>query len=340
LAYSACDLAESAKRAFALEPEFTAGTEIVMDYWSTDTVNERECFSYWREMICDRVMNISPDAPSDRFSARLTVRTSGSLRFATCESTGYENIRTQRDIARAPADHYTVYLQMRGQTLMDQCDESFAFQQNDMFISDSRQPFRAALSENGYRAMVMIPRAMIDWRAPWLRHRPLSKLASNSPFIDLARHHFRHLVSDDLSETETNLMTDNLCNLLALASGADIEPDHMRPELQIQAMVAFCQQNLHDPKLSPQLAAACCGISVRTLHSRFATLGQTFGNWLLESRLNACSKALRDPLQQARAISEIAYSYGFNDMSYFNRAFRTRFSMTPGEWRHDIVKMQ
>ena len=311
-----------------------------MDSWSTDTINERECFSYWREVICDRVMSISPDTPSDRFSARLTVRTFGPLRFATCESTSYVNVRTRRDIDRAPADHYTVYLQMRGQTLMNQCDESFAFQQNDMFISDGRQPFRAALSEDGYRAMAVIPRAMIDWRAPWLRHRPLAKINAKQPYIDLARRHLVHLVSDDLTDTETNLLTDNFCNLLALASVTNVEIDRMHPELQIQAMVAFCQQNLHNPKLSPQLAAACCGISVRTLHSRFAALGQTFGNWLLEARLNACSNALRDPLQQARTISEIGYSYGFNDMSHFNKTFRTRFGMTPGEWRHHIVKMR
>ena len=94
-----------------------------MDTWSTDTVKEGERFSYWREMICNTLFSISPEAPTDRFSACLKVRTSGSLRFALCESTSYEIIRTQRDIARAPADLYTIYLQLRGQTLISQCDE-------------------------------------------------------------------------------------------------------------------------------------------------------------------------------------------------------------------------
>jgi AraC-like DNA-binding protein len=307
-----------------------------MDFWSTDTVNERECFSYWREMICSTVMNISPETPDERFSARLTVRTSGPLRFATCESTGYVNIRTQRDIARAPADHYTIYLQMRGQTLMEQGEKSFAFRQNDIFISDGRKPFRAALSENGYRAMMIIPRAMVDWRAPWLRRCTLARIDANSQFLDLARHHFVHLVSDDLSSAETNLLTENLCNLLALASADDVKSSRMRPELQIEAMITYCNQNLHKADLSPQRVAAYCGVSVRTLHARFATLGQTFGNWLLATRLNACGMALRDPSRKAHSISEIAYSHGFNDLSYFNKAFRARFDMSPGEWRHEL----
>ena len=32
-------------------------------------------------------------------------------------------------------------------------------------------------------------------------------------------------------------------------------------------------------------------------------------------------------------ISEIAYEVGFNDLSYFNRAFRRRFGHSPGEAR-------
>jgi AraC-like DNA-binding protein len=72
---------------------------------------------------------------------------------------------------------------------------------------------------------------------------------------------------------------------------------------------------------------------VRTLHARFRQIGQTFGRWLLEQRLQGCRAALRDPRQRARQISQIAYAWGFNDLSYFNRAFRRRFEITPRDWR-------
>jgi hypothetical protein len=131
-----------------------AGTEMVS--WSTDTINERERFSYWREMICNTLFSISPEAPPERFSARITVRNSGPLRFATCESTSYEIIRTRRDIARAPADHYTIYLQLRGLTAMEQSGESVSFGRNDIVISDCRRPFRALLSNDGCRARFLL----------------------------------------------------------------------------------------------------------------------------------------------------------------------------------------
>ncbi len=131
---------------------------------------------------------------------------------------------------------------------------------------------------------------------------------------------------------------ENLCNLLALASPTDVALNRMEPELQIEAMLAFCRQNLHDANLSPQLVASHFGISVRTLHLRFEKLGQSFGRWLLENRLDACSKTLRDSYQRNCSISEIAYRWGFNDLSHFNKAFRARFGMTPSEARSEFNK--
>ena len=303
--------------------------------WSTDAINERERFSYWREMICSTLFSISPETPSARFSARIAVRSAGAIRYATCESTSYEIIRSGRDVAQSPADLYTIYLQLRGQTLINQCGETIAFGRNDIVMSDCRQPFRAKLSNDGYRAIAVLPRAMLNARAPWLSQRPLYHF-TNSRFLDLARRHMVRLVSEDLNENQTNLLTENLCNLLALSS-TDVAPNRLQAELQLEALLAFCRQNLQQTRLSPKFVAEHFGISVRTLHLRFEKLGTTFGSWLLDARLDACSQALRDPLQRTRTISEIAYSCGFNDLSHFNKTFRARFGMPPSQWRHEFV---
>jgi AraC-like DNA-binding protein len=193
------------------------------------------------------------------------------------------------------------------------------------------------LTNDGYRAVAVVPRTMLNSRAPWLRQRALYKF-SNSHFLDLARRHMVRLVTDDLTENESNLLTENLCNLLALASADDRPPKRLQAELELENLLIFCEKNLHFPGLSPQFVAEHFGISVRTLHTRFKKIEQTFGRWLLEARLDACSKALKDPLRQNSSISEIAYSCGFNDLSHFNKSFRVRFDATPSEWRHEPGK--
>ena len=329
-------MADSANNGPTGDPKCAPPSKAQVHVWSTDTIRERERFSYWREALCQAVFNLTIEAPPESFSARITSRSSGVLRFATSESTGYQVVRSRRDIDTAPSDHYSVFVQLRGQSVINQCDKSLAFQPNDIAISDGRFPFLADLPGHGRRAFAVIPREMVDRRAPWLRGQPLHKLAADSPFVDLARRHLLELTAPDstLSEGATGLLTENLCNLLALASANDVTPSRLQPELQMEAMLAFCRQNLHDPELSPQRVADRFGISVRTLHLRFAQIGETFGRWVLEHRLEACRTALRDENQRGLNISDIAYRWGFNDLSHFNKVFRARFDQTPSEWRN------
>ena len=141
---------------------------------------------------------------------------------------------------------------------------------------------------------------MIDRRAPWLRGQALHRLTASAPFADLAKRHLLELTAIDstLSEGASGLLTENLCNLLALASANDVATSRLQPELQMEAMLAYCRQNLHDAELTPQRVADRFGISVRTLHLRFSQIGETFGRWVLENRLEACRTALRDENQR------------------------------------------
>jgi AraC family transcriptional activator of tynA and feaB len=306
--------------------------------WSTDAIPERERFAFWRDAVCRAVFNISIEAPPERLSARISARTSGPMRLATSESVGaYQLTRSRQHIASAPSDHYSIFLQQSGCSVINHSDETVAVQSNDLTLYDGRLPFDGTFF-NGKRTIAVIPREMIDRRAPWLRQRPFNKFASNGPFVDLARRHLLEIAGEGamLNDGATALLTENLCNLLTLASATDIAPNRLQSELQVEAALAFCRRKLHDAELSPQLVADYLGISVRTLHLRFQQIGQTFGTWVLEHRLKACGAALRDPNQQTLNISEIAYRWGFNDLSYFNKAFRAHFDMTPREWRNGL----
>jgi AraC family transcriptional regulator, positive regulator of tynA and feaB len=180
-----------------------------------------------------------------------------------------------------------------------------------------------------------VPRRALEIRAPWLTRSPVRKIAAASPFADLIRRHLVELAhcDDALNEGEAIVLTENLCNLLALATARHVPAAAGRSDVALETLLAFCRHNIGDPALSPSLVAAHFGISLRTLHLRFEQLGQTFGRWVLDHRLDGCARALRDPRQTGCSISEIAYRWGFNDLSHFNKAFRARFAMTPRDWR-------
>lgn len=306
-----------------------------VDILSTGTVAAREKVAYWREAVCSAVFGISVETTPEQFSARITARNAGPLRFAMSESTPYQIARSQRQIDASPSDHYSIYLQLSGQTVSSMNDEIFTFSANDIGVYDGRQPFRSM--HGGRRAIAVLPRTMIERRAPWLTRRTHHKLDADSPFAELARRHVMTLTdpATTLSEPAMSVLSENLCNLIALASAEAAEPGRMHPELQLEAILAFCRQHLQEADLSPQRAADRLGMSVRTLHWRFKQTGQTFGRWVRENRLEGCAASLRDANQRALNISDIAYNWGFNDLSHFNKAFRARFNMTPREWRHE-----
>ena len=300
--------------------------------WSTDTVDPRERFDYWREFVCQSLFNVSAEAPSGDFIAQMKVRISGQHRFLTSGSSAYSFVRTARNIANAPADHFTILFQVRGETAISHGEDRFVLRPNEVGVFNGRQPFNASNSDGARRVVAVLPLPMVMSRVPWLRARPLYRLDSNSRFLNLTRLHMARLASDDLNETQSNLLAENLCNLISLAT-TDAEPNRLPAEVQLHALRAYCRENLHNPRLSPSLVAGRFCISVRTLHLRFEKLGQTFGSWLLETRLEACAKGLGDPRQHNCSISEIAYNCGFNDLSYFNKTFRDRYGMSPGHYR-------
>jgi AraC family transcriptional activator of tynA and feaB len=306
-----------------------------MAEWSTDSVHPRERYAYWREAICKWVFNTSIEAPPGPFSACLASRSCGPLRIVAGESSAYLLIRNRRELDATPSDEYCIYLQRRSEGTIEQDGLSFTYQANDMGLSDLSLPFRTVHADGGRRIVAVVPRELIDRRAPWVAKTALRKFGANSTYIDLARRHMVAMAENKtMSESAMALLTENLCNLIALACAEDIAPNRMEAELQIEAMLAFCRLHLQDAELAPQRVADHLGVSIRTLHSRFKQVGQSFGHWVLEERLKACAAALRDPHQHGSNISEIAYRWGFNDLSHFNKSFRARFDRTPAEWRN------
>ena len=299
-----------------------------MATWSTDTVKPSEGFSFWHDVVCQAVLNVATESRPICSCAHLRAQLR-AVALRRLRVTGHEIVRSAAHLTRAPADNYLISLQRHGRSLIRQGDDRFVLEPGEIALLDGQLPFHITFPESVGRAIAVVPRQTLEARAPWLRQAPLRKIAADAPFADLTRRHLLQLAaSDSLDEGEANLLTDNLCNLLALASGREATPD-----VQLETILAFCRRQLSNPELSPQLLAAQFGVSVRTVHLRFEKVGQSFGRWVLENRLEACRKALRDPALQAASISEIAYGWGFNDLSHFTKSFRARFGCSPREWR-------
>ncbi len=102
---------------------------------------------------------------------------------------------------------------------------------------------------------------------------------------------------------------------------------------RLRAIKAYIIAKIDDPALCLADIAAHQGISSSYVRKLFATEGAKFSTYVLEIRLGKVSQMLTDPDARGRSISAVALKCGFNDVSYFNRAFRKRYGCTPSGWR-------
>jgi AraC-like DNA-binding protein len=89
-----------------------------------------------------------------------------------------------------------------------------------------------------------------------------------------------------------------------------------------------------DPSLSANSVAVTLGITPRYVHLLLEETGRSFTHHLLERRLEKAVALLRDAQWGDRKISDIALEAGFVDLSYFGRAFRRHYGVTPSDIRY------
>lgn len=102
---------------------------------------------------------------------------------------------------------------------------------------------------------------------------------------------------------------------------------------RLRVIMEDIETNLCNPALDVGWVTARHRIAERYLRALFADHETTFTDHVTGRRLQLAHRRLCDVREADRSVSTIAYSCGFGDLSWFNRAFRRRFGMSPGEVR-------
>ncbi len=88
----------------------------------------------------------------------------------------------------------------------------------------------------------------------------------------------------------------------------------------------------HDRGASPGRNA----LSTRQAQRLFASARTTFSDFVLEQRRLLARRMLLHEQSAGRKVSDVAYTVGFNDLSYFHRAFRRKFGVAPSEMQMEF----
>jgi AraC-like DNA-binding protein len=138
-------------------------------------------------------------------------------------------------------------------------------------------------------------------------------------------------------EVEQHVVT-HIHDLMALAIGATRDADEIARirgvrAAWLRAIKEDIAARLDRPDLSVATIAARHRIEPRRIQRLFESEGTTLTEYVLAQRLARAHRLLTDPLRANQKVSAISVDAGFGDLSYFNRAFRRRYGITPSELR-------
>jgi AraC family transcriptional regulator, positive regulator of tynA and feaB len=303
--------------------------------WSTEDVEPSDALAYWRDSVCQAIIELGVEAPEDEcFQARLEQCALGPATVNLVEATRQRVERTRNAISRSRTAAFHLLHLRAGQFQLEHGGRTTVLHPGDCVLVDTTEPHSARCPVPTRCLIVQFPQ---QWLRAWLPapeeivDRALRPQHGWSSALAAA---LASLRPDDLDALSLprGVVAEQLAALLALTAGPTVPQPSYRDQLHAR-IVRTLHDRYYDPSLAPAAVASEHGISKRYLHFLFARAGTTFGAELLRARLQRARELLSDARFAPVPIGDIAARCGFAEPSYFARCFRRRFGSAPGAYR-------
>jgi len=300
-----------------------------------------------RDWACDVLgreygkVDISFPAASD-VRGEVTIYPWNELRLSShhCSQMAIQRLRCEPDLISQ--DIYFVNIHLSGEVRLQQNDREALAQPGDITLHDMTLQHRLSSLQQMSLLAVSIPRRLLKERIPSIEHYTALHIPGHVGIGALASNFIRSTFSqaDQLSAQQFSALSEHALDLLTMAlvsarpARYNLSKNHT---FMLNQIKAFVGQHLTDETLNPAMVAAGVGLSSRHISSLFKAEDTSLMRYIWQRRLENCRKELVSPLHPGQRISEIAFRWGFNDLSHFSRLFKERYDCSPKEYRsiHD-----
>jgi AraC family transcriptional regulator, positive regulator of tynA and feaB len=311
--------------------------------FSTAGVHPRLRFDYWHEVACKWIVpHYSKPQCRGTFHAELQSDKIGNIDMVAFANSAMTVEHTVRQ-ARASPSEFLICRQMAGRVALQQDDRPVEMEPGGVTLIDPSHPYTGQFYPGSKLLVLKVPRRSLEARIGKAARYTACSVRVSEPEGRLASAYLALLPFHGKRDGATiEQMIENQaldCVAIAIAKGVAGRTPRLssaRSLVRMQVRAAI-ESQLTDPTLDVDKVAISAGISRRYAAAVLAEDGTTIIQTIQSRRLERCREALADPMQAHRTIGEIAYGWGFSDMTHFGRRFKAAYGVSPRDYRKEVV---
>jgi AraC-like DNA-binding protein len=311
--------------------------------WTTDTVPRNESLSYWVEAVCRTYTALDCEERNRQapFYGHIDAGMVGEIGVTQVRASAQKVRRTVRGIARHEEDKLLFSIQKRGRCTVVQDGRVAALTPGDFALYDTTRPYELVFDAEFSQYVVALPGHVLRPLLQAPERLTARRIPGGSSIGRAVLNAIETVASTngDLGHDAQRPMEEALRGLLSAGalslSGAELRTSETASGARRAAIKAYVLQHLRDPGLCVGMIAAAQGVDASTVHRAFDGEDETLSRWIWMQRLENARRDLGDPSKSHRTLTEIAFSWGFNDMAHFSRAFKARFGQSPRAARQE-----
>jgi AraC-like DNA-binding protein len=300
---------------------------------TTDVIAPQEQFAYWRDAICDAYVPLEPERDAARsFRGQIDGLLLPDLHGSTITAQSHVVRLSAAGLSARKQSPFFANLLCAGEALVSQDGSAMRARAGDVYVVDCASPWEVDFRTDFRMFCIEIPEGLLR------RGRLAMPVLDGSSGAGRVLASYMRLVSElpanELQQVQA-LMVRHCSELLSRTqlegadAGAQIA-ERVRHEV-LDRILALVQRRLADRGLTPASASEELGISRSYLFKIMAEHGLSFSAYVRQCRLERCRLAIE--AQPGRSIADIAASWGFEEVSTFNRAYRAHYGRSPGSER-------
>lgn len=262
-----------------------------------------------------------------------------NLRFAAIRFSPHSTASTR--VADSPESRLLVSLHKQGVAVVSQGGRESRIEAGDIFVIDPTQPFHIEAGDIYVNSVYIKPCALrqllpqfdtLTALAIRCDHGPGALFRTVLDGLFSMKETISEEVADDISDALPYLLASAL---RSLEKSSDKSTSRLKA-LHRQRISRYVRDNLWDSNMDANAIAHGVNLSPRHVYEIFSDDESPLMKSVWKERLLLCRRDLAQPKLKAKTVGEIAYTWGFSNVSHFSRAFKAEFGIGPRDFRKDV----